>query len=186
MKLKFAMIAVLLTSFAAAAPAFADWDDVGSTVASNVANMTGQPVIQTAYSEISGLASSGFDLSNLSSTIGNATAGDAIGSQQQPEYTANATYTTGTQAVDTLPECRTHTLSVIRGPVNANGLPPCTLDSFVYMSLTNNDNDTTNEIYGDEGGDKGIDRPRLTKFKSINDGIANSSSAAGLTTGHAQ
>ena len=114
MKLNFAMIAVLLTSFAAASPVFADWDDVGSTIASNVSTITGQPVIQTAYSDISGLASSGFDLSSVSSAINDATAGDAL--NPQPEYTANTTEKTGTQAVPTLLDCRTHTLSVISGP----------------------------------------------------------------------
>jgi hypothetical protein len=181
MKLNFAMIAVLLTSFAATSPAFADWDDVGSTIASNVATVTGQPVIQTAYSDISGLASSGFDLSSVSTAINDATAGNAL--NPQPEYTANTTETTGTQAVPELQECRTHTLSVISGPVNANGLPPCTMDSFVYMSLTNNGIKVTKEIYGDEGTDG---RPPLDTFLPINAGIANSSSGAGLTTGQGQ
>jgi hypothetical protein len=186
MKLNFAMIAVLLTTFASA-PAFADWDmpnasAVGSTIASNVANVTSEPVIQTAYADVSGLASSGFDLSSLGSTISNATAGDATVSQQQPEYTANTTNATGTQAVSTLPECRTHTLSCISGPVNANGLPPCTLDSFVYMSLTNIGKEDTDKIYGDEGRSG---PPQLNVFSPINAGIAGPS-AEGLTTGHAQ
>jgi hypothetical protein len=179
------MIAVLLTSFSAVSPAFADWDDansVGSTIASSVAAMTSQPAIQTAYSDISGLASSGFDLSSVSSAINNATAGNAI-TQEQPEYTANTTERTGTQAVSSLRECRTHTLSVISGPVNGNGLPPCTLDSFVYMSMTNNDPEVTRAIYGDEGTNG---PPPLANFLPINAGIAGSASAAGLTTGQAQ
>jgi hypothetical protein len=145
--------------------------------------MTNQPVIQTVYSDISGLASSGFDLSSVSSAINNATAGNAIAQEQQPGYVANSTQRTGTQAVPSLLDCRTHTLSVISGPVNANGLPPCTMDSFVYMSLTNNGAKITKEIYGDEGTDG---PPPLFDFQPINAGIAGSTSAAGLTTGQSQ
>jgi opacity protein-like surface antigen len=158
MKLNFAMIAVLLTSFASA-PAFADWDmpdasAMGSTIASSVANLTSQPVIQTVYSDVSGQASSGFDLSSLSSTISDATASDATGSQQQPEYTANTTSTSGTQAVSTLPECRTHALSVVSGTVDASGLAPCTLGSLADMAVTNKGQ---TGIYGDAGSKGPID-----------------------------
>jgi hypothetical protein len=186
MKLNLAMIAILFAFFTATSPAFAAWDDINaasSTTAASVIEETAQPVAQTSFAGTSGPASSGFDLSSLNSPMSNAITNVANESEQQPAYVANTTNTTGNQSVSSLPECRTHTLSIISGPVNANGLPPCTLDSFVYMSLTNNGKDVTNAIYGDEGRDG---RPTMTNFLHINAGIANSSSADGLTTGQAQ
>jgi hypothetical protein len=152
MKLNFAMIVALLTSFAAA-PAFADWDmpsasSIGSTVASSVSNLTSQPSVQTIYSDISGLATSGFDLNSLSSLVNDATAGDATGLQQQSEYTANTTDITGSQAVSTLPECRTSTLSVAVDPANPDALPSCALSSLASMSVVNKG---ATGIYGDAG-----------------------------------
>ena len=151
MKLNFAMIAALLTSFAAA-PAFADWDmsnssSVGSTVASSVADMTSQPVVKTVFSDISAVASSGFDLNSLNSIVGDATFGDALSPQQQPEYTANTIDTTGTQTVSTLQECTTATLAEVTGPVNENGLPVCTLSSLASTSSIQG----ATEIYGTTG-----------------------------------
>jgi hypothetical protein len=152
MKLNFAMIAALLTSLAAA-PAFADWDmpdasSLVSTASSNVANMTFQPAVKTVFSDLSAVTTSGFDLNSLSAILDNATAGDALSSQQQSKYTANTTDKTGTQEVSTLPECRTATLADVTGPLNADGLPACTLASLASMSVSSQG---ATAIYGDAG-----------------------------------
>ncbi len=152
MKLNFAIVAALLTSLGPL-PVFADWDmpsanSVGSTVASSAANLTSQPAVQTLYSDISGLATSGFDLNSLSSIVNDATVGNAAGSQQQPAYTANTTDTTGTQVVSALPECRTSTLAVVDDPANPFVLPSCALSSLSSMSVVNKG---ATGIYGDAG-----------------------------------
>jgi hypothetical protein len=144
MKLNFAMITALLTSFAAA-PAFADWDmstasSMGSTVASSVADMTSQPVVKTVFSDVSAVASSGFDLDSLNSIVSDATAGDAAGA-------GNTTDKTGTQAVSTLDACTTATLAEVTGPLNENGLPACTLSSLASTSSIQGDT----SIYGTTG-----------------------------------
>ena len=72
-----------------------------------------------------------------------------------------------------LAPCSTAILSIISGPREANGLPPCSLDSFVQNAGGNKD-----QIYGDEGA-------KLFDFKSIDSGIIGET-AAGLTTGQAQ
>jgi hypothetical protein len=163
MKLNFAMIAALLASFAAA-PAFADWDtsdasSIGSSVASSIAGMTSQPVVNTVFSDISAVASSGFDLNSLNSIVSDATAGDASGSQQSSEYTANTTDKTDTQAVSTLQDCRTATLAEVIGPVNENGLPACALGSLAATSSVQGNT----AIYGTSGRYGAFDMTRDIK-----------------------
>lgn len=79
--------------------------------------------------------------------------------------------TTGTQAPENLPVCRTAVLAKISGPVMKNGLPPCNLDSFVAAS-GNNPN-----IYN-----VGTFDLQQTNWSPINEGIKGGT-AEGLTTG---
>jgi hypothetical protein len=171
MKLSLAIVSII---FAASlnAPAFAqDWDmQPSDTVA---------PVVTHEYRSPSPLEhreaepSIGWDMKALAAgSLGNTTY--ATGSVDNGPHT---TGNTGNQSVPNLPLCRTHTLSIVSGPVAANGLPPCSLDSFVKNAGGNAFN-----IYGDEGSNG---KPPLEDFQSINSGISGDW-AAGLTTGQAQ
>ena len=61
---------------------------------------------------------------------------------------------------------------------NPNGLPPCTMDSFVYEAGAH-----AEDIYGDEGTNGLPPLANFTKASRINAGIMNTRDQ-GLTTGH--
>ncbi len=167
MKLSLALVSIFF-AVSTNAPAFAqDWDM--QPAAAPQAFAAREAVHQCE--EAAPVSTLGFDMSGMcENALGNTT--HLTGSMDNVPHTTGRT---GKQAISSLPLCRTHTLSKISGPIAANGLPPCSLDSFVKNS------GFSDQIYGDEGRDK---QPPLNDFQSINSGIKGDS-AAGLTTGQA-
>lgn len=84
--------------------------------------------------------------------------------------------TTGTQTPQNLQVCRTAVLSKISGPVAKNGLPPCTLDNFIWTAIKN-DSKNAAKIYN-----IGTWTLKQKEWKPI-DAEITGGTAAGLTTG---
>ncbi len=98
---------------------------------------------------------------------------DEVGAKLLPQFS----YPTGNQKIVLQPTA-TARLTPSFGPVGLNGLPPCTMDSFVRCAGASAD-----LIYGDEGTDGPPPYSEFTQIHRIESGIYGDRKK-GLTTGH--